>query len=199
MGTIIIILYVSLLAFNIWIFILRPRRPWNEKIGFLIQIVSLYTFALCVFAQTPVLEQAIGEDMTSSNFWKYIRGNAAFSAIFLGVFAQAADVSGALSLIEQLSLLFFMMLGFIYAVFHWLVIVPLAYIPYIIISAPVHSIAASPNDFLFSIAGYDISIKQLVTSNVVSWKSWSISLPTAVLAIALKALFFIKGKPPHEG
>ena len=198
MKILIVVLYILFLAGNLWIFLIRPPRPWQEKLGLLLQIVGLYSIAFGFLAQTQILEtfKWLAEDMTSPNLFQFLRGNFVFlSALFSAVGVAMEPVKeayGVLYLFEMAALILLWILAFIYSVFHLLVIVPLTYFGYVIVSVPIDAIVRSTIDAAISVGEQTIKIKEVVTNNSVSLKNFLIGIPSALLAVLLKVTILFK-------
>jgi hypothetical protein len=185
--------FVGLLGLNAWLFLIRPKKPWTERISFVFQLVGIYTLALGVLAQTDIFKGigGIGSEMTSPNLLEFAAGNLAFLGIILVIFSYA--LSSKPGFLESVMLLLFYTPTLLaYAVFHLMIIMPLAYIPYVIASVPIDAILQSTTDFTLSRGGSSFQMKAFVAENAVSLKSFLVAVPALVLAVSSKMLTLYK-------
>src|SRR5215471_18420091 len=76
-------IFCALLAVNIWVFLIRPVRPWSARFGTLLQILGLYTFAFGIITQTEIVPRAIADDMTSPDLFVFLAGNLRALSTFM--------------------------------------------------------------------------------------------------------------------
>jgi hypothetical protein len=194
----IIIVFVGVLLVDSWVFFIRPRKPLREKLSFLFQVVATYTFAFGLLAQTKLLATfgTLAQDMTSPNLFEFLRGNFAFLALLFSGLATALEpikeAYGPLYILEMFVLLIGGLLTLVYAVFHLLVIVPFTYLAYMLVAVPINAIVTSASDMAFAIGGQTISIKSVVTENVVSFRNFTIAVPAMSLALTSKMVDLIR-------
>jgi len=74
----------------------------------------------------------------------------------------------------------------LFTLFYLIVVLPLSYIAYVIVSVPVNAMLSSAHDFTFSMNGSEISIKNVVAQNIVTIKNLMIAVPTIFLSLTLK-------------
>ena len=135
MFVLLVALYCSLLALNVWFFLIRPARPWPAKLGTLLQILGVYTFAFGVINQTGILPRAIAERMTSADLLIFLQGNAFALMAGCGAMGVALDPAktsvSAFALLELFITIGLALFALVYAAFHVLVIVPWTYLAYV--------------------------------------------------------------------
>ncbi len=206
MDFLIIAAYLALLCLIIWLFLIRPRKPFADKISLLLVFVGVYTFAFGILAQTQILEQlaTLAADMTSPNLWRFVRGNLSFLSMLSGAVYVAAEPIktpySAAYFLEIIILIFFVLLSLIYALVHIFIIAPLSYIFYLIVSVPVNAITTSTSDISFSIGAKNISIKNIVSANAVSTKNLLIAFQTIGLTLSIKVIaLFRENKKKNTG
>ena len=198
MKFLIVVLFVALLTANIWVFLIKPRKPWPEKIALVLQIVGVYTFAFGILAQTKIFEKfgTLAQNMTSPNLLEFMAGNFHFLAIFFSTLAVALEPTkvayGPLYFLGMIVLLVFAVLGFVYAAIHILVIMPLSYIAYLLASVPFNAVVTSASDIAISVGDDTVSIKAVVSSNSVSVKNFLIAIPALATALAGKIFFVLR-------
>lgn len=192
MKALIVIIFLALLLVDIWLFFIRSRQPFREKLSFLFQVVATYTFAFGLLAQTRLLESfgALAQDMTSPDLFEFLRGNFAFLGLIFSALATALEpikeAYGPLYILEMFVLLIVGLLSFVYSVFHILVIVPFTYLGYLLADVPVNAIVTSASDMEFAMGNQAISIKSVVAENIVSLRNFTIAIPAMSLALMSK-------------
>jgi hypothetical protein len=187
-----VILYFLLLILNIWFFLIRPKESLIDRITVLLQIIGVYTFTFGLLAQTGILREleVIAKDMTSPDLFRFVRGN--FIALSLMFRAESAALSpDKVNIPLSYSLEFFALIlmstfTVLLTIFYMVVVLPLSYIAYVIVSVPVNAMMTSAHDFTFSMGGSAISIKEIVTQNTVAIKNFSVGVPSFFLTLTLK-------------
>ncbi|HYR84532.1 MAG TPA: hypothetical protein VE422_10690 [Terriglobia bacterium] len=198
--TITVILYCLLLGLNIWFFWIRPARPWAAKLGVVLQILAMYTFALGVITQTDILPRNIAQDMTSPDLFRFCRANLlALGQVFLAASMGADPEKSALSafaFLEPIVMIGLASLVFIYALFHLLVIVPLSYVAYVLVSVPLSAISASTNEIGLGIGNDVISFKEIISAHPIPIRNFLIAFPSIALKVSLDVLTSYRTTPP---
>ncbi|MEJ2180987.1 MAG: hypothetical protein P8Y28_11260, partial [Gammaproteobacteria bacterium] len=134
------LLFSLLLAFNIWMFLIWPKRALSHKLAVVLQIVAVYTFGLGVLTQIGVLPalESLAHDLTSPELDRFLSGNATIAAIGFQGLAVALEPTktafGATVALESLFLLLLTPVAFIGFVAYAIFIMPWAYIAYVFIS-----------------------------------------------------------------
>src|SRR5438034_10401035 len=97
MKIIVVILFIGLLAVNACFFLIRPKRPWLEKLTIVFEIVGIYTLGFGILAQTDLFKgiEGLGEQMTSSNLMKFVAGNLRYVAIIFSTLSVALDTTSS--------------------------------------------------------------------------------------------------------
>lgn len=201
-----ILLLLFFLIGDIAVLVYFGYASWDNRIGFILQIIGFYGIGMGFIQKSDLLKNfiSINEDMTSPNLFRFIRGNAYFLALLLNIFVVALGVKRSTKSSQSLGCLgeiFFLCLSpfiFIYVLFHFVVIIPFAYIGYLIASALVESITGSGEDVIWKITLNEnqekkMSIREIIASNPAATKSFLIGIPAAVLAIIVKGIgIFLK-------
>ncbi|MEA1985279.1 MAG: hypothetical protein U9N13_06465 [Euryarchaeota archaeon] len=193
----IISLFAGLLLLDIWIFLIRGHGSLQAKLELLLEILALYTFMFGFLAQTGILDhfEDLIRDMTSPNLYEFLRANLVFLTILFSTLAVALDPKkaryGPSYPLELLLLLVVGSLVFVYAVFHILVIVPIVYLPYVMVSIPLRNIQASEGDIVIQYGKGTVNIKDVVSSNEVSVRNLLIAVPAMVLALVVRVGFAV--------
>lgn len=194
----IVLVFIAVFLTDGWLFIIRPRKPLRDKLSFYFQIVAAYTFAFGLLAQTRLLASfgSLARDMTSPNLFEFFSGNFAFlGLVFSGLslaFEPIKEAYGPLYLLEMIVLLILGPLSFVYAVFHLLVIAPFTYIGYLLVDVPLHAITTSAKDILFSIGDQSVSLKTVVSENIVSLRNFTVAVPAMSIALLSKMIDLLR-------
>lgn len=203
---ILVFMYGCSLALSIWFFLVRSRGKISDRLAVFLQIVAGYTMLLGLFSTAGVLDSLVGleRDLTSSNPLKFLRGNlVAFAALFSAV-AVGLDPSTGASAARFLTtvpvLLGLLVLLAVYAVFHFLVVVPIAYLGYVITGIPIDAILrAQPSaDVTVTFGVSELRIKTLVEQNELPLRNFAVALPAFVLSLVLKMGPFLRSMRKHR-
>lgn len=133
---------LAFIAFEIAALILWVPGMWNERLSAFLAIIGMYGLAIAFISRSKGFKamRNVMEDLTSSNIFRYMRGNClflSFLSFLIGDALSPGKVPGyplwhfpiAVPLLFLVFLLFFP-----YAAFHLLVIAALAYIPMVLVS-----------------------------------------------------------------
>lgn len=188
--------FVVFLALDIWFLFVQGHGLLQTKMELFFEIIAFYAFVFGFLMQTGILKdfKNYAEDMTSPNLNEFISGNA-FFVIFLitslaGLSAAAADIDKARdSLLELPMLIVSILLTVAYILFHIVVIVPIMYIPYAIVSFPIKTITSSIYTVGIESGDKRVSFKDIVSNNEMVIKNLLIALPAAVVSLVSKIIF----------
>jgi len=193
------LVYLLVLAFNIWIFFIAPKRALSERLATVLQFVAVYTFCFGVVAKVGVLPAlgGIDLDLTSPNVFSFVSANlqlAAIAAGGLGIAMDPAKTGLTASLMVQgvflLLLAPVVLAGLLaYVVF----VLPWAYLAYVFVSIPVDAILTAGRDICITttVPGHSESsycVKQAMEANTVAFKNFLVAVPAVALAFGLKVL-----------
>ncbi len=190
-------IFIGLLALNIWIFFVQGQGTWQIKAELLLEFIAFYTFVFGFLTQTGILKNSrdlenIVRDMTSPNLYEFTRGNFVFLAILFSSLAEMLEPRktqfNPFYLLELPLLLVVGLLMFVYAAIHIVVIIPMLYIPYAIVSVPIRNIQTSADTIGISYGNEMMAIKNIVSSNVVSIRNLLIAVPAAVFSLMSKII-----------
>ena len=183
------------------------ERGLGTKIGFLLGLVGIYTFAFGLLSATEVFKQVpgMGEDLTSPNPTRFLAGIAEAMALLSMAFAVAVDPIRTheslnrrggmlLLLLTQVPL---MTVGFLvvtaFIIIYVVVIAPLAWLGYMVASAPLDSILGASRDMNFTtISGEtgeetSLSVQEFVDDNLVTLRNLLVAIPSLVSSLILDA------------
>jgi hypothetical protein len=125
-----------------------------------LEILTVYTIAFGFLSTTDILKDfgSITEDMTDPNVFKFTLGNFVFLAIVFSAVATALSPRKTsfnwFYPFEMIIIIVLAMIAFAYAIFHVLVVIPISYIAYAMVSVPIRAIQTSADDEGISISRY---------------------------------------------
>ncbi|MGB2842641.1 MAG: hypothetical protein WBC40_09245 [Halobacteriota archaeon] len=208
-----ILVYLGLLTLGIWIFFIKGEGSLKEKLEFPLRVLTVYTLAFGFLSTSGILKDFanITENMTNPNIFKFMVGNIHFMILFISCFAVMIDPQKTIKSQETKELGLFMDLLFIlltpfmllipivgllimivYFVFHIVVVMPISYIAYVIVSYPIREIQTAGGDIGFSVGTQDISIKGIFSQeNEVTMRNFLIAIPAVILQVVLPILLSI--------
>jgi hypothetical protein len=197
-----IVIYVGLLAINVYFLMVKPAASWDRKIGLLLGILGVYTFAFAFLSQTDVFKQlpSLDENLTSPNLFDFASANfVAIGSLFLALSAglrqrrelQARKLmdrtanpllllfAGLLALLEAIARSLFTLLRFVltfaFVGFYLVVVAPIAYTAYFVVS---------------------IFVRDLITEAVAhrhgaTIRNLLVAIPSLVFSLVLNASFLV--------
>ena len=190
MITLVVAIYSSLLLLNIWALLIRPARPWTDKFGMLLQIVGLYAFGFSVVTQTDILPSEIVTDLSSPDLFRFLSGNAAMLSVGSAAMSMALDPMKtsftAFAFLQLFGTLVLGVFGFACIVFYALVVAPLSYVAYVLVSLPVSAITTAARDVQFVMGEQAISVQEVIAANSVLVKNLLIAFSSLALKMSLE-------------
>lgn len=189
MIALVVIAYVALLALSIWLILIRPVRPWTEKLGSLLQIVGLYTFGFGVITQANIFPADLTSDLSSPDLFKFLSGNATALALATAAMSMALDPEktsfGALAFLQLFGTLGLGVFGIAFVIFYAVIIAPLSYVAYVVVSLPVSAVATAATDITFALGDDTVSLRQIAIDHPVLLKNFLISFSSLALKMSL--------------
>lgn len=191
-------LFVLVLLADVWLFFIRPRKAWSEKISPLLLLVAIYALAVGALAHFKIMpDSQVLQGMTSAELSDFLRSNVLFLVDIFSSWAAILEAvktsSGSFYSLESAVVLLFGLFGFLCAILHLLVILPLAYVAYLAASVPVDTVGGSSADTTIRIGGQVVALKAVVAAHTVAIKSLVAASSLAALAAAIKILSLCKG------
>lgn len=189
-----IIIYCLLLALNIWIFFIRPKKPLTERVSLLFEIIGVYTLLYGFLAQTEMLANFadIANDMTSPDIKRFISGNFRAMSFFFSAGAVGSDVFKAnmspTFLLEPILYPMMTIISAILSFFYIIIILPISYLAYVCASVPVNAILSAGQDVLLRYGEAEINVKEVVAANIITVKNLIVAIPALVLSLVLKII-----------
>jgi hypothetical protein len=210
MAVTVVVVYLVLLAFDLWLLLVYRDAAWEVKVGFLFQVLGLYTFAFGLVTRTEIARRFafLTGDLTSPNLFRFAAGNMVLLAIATSAYSVAlnprkrpdAQPSGAFGttayLVASLLLTTVVFLAFVVWVIVYLVVIaPLAYLGYVVVSFPLREIEGSGSDIAIDVQGgsgeaQSVTMRELVASSRVELRNFLIAIPSLALSLVLQARTF---------
>lgn len=197
----VVLVYLLLLALNVWLLWFLPEVPTREKVSFVLTLVGFYSLALN-FSNGSGLTAAFPSwlaDMTSPNLREFAASSfkvlsVAFLMASLFVRGFPPPVLSRLSFVGVLLALPLALVAvvalFVVAAAYLVVIVPLAYIAYLLASIFLDAIENAPGDFLLSSEEGQLTMKGAVREHRAQLKTLVVGVPSTVLGIGTTAYSF---------
>lgn len=189
-----------LAAFDLWLLVVRPDAGWDTKIGVVLGLIGVYTFAFGILSASGVLDgmPSLGRDLTSPNPVAMLRGifvvltlvsNALSVALAPARTRESAERRGGLTLflVQTPILLAGVLVVAVFATAYVVLIAPLAWIAYVVASAPLDSIVGSGSDAEIASSSPAIGIKPLVDEHLVVLRNALVAIPSVVSSLLLSA------------
>ena len=206
----VVLAYLALLAFDLWLLLVYRDAAWEVEVGFVLQILGLYTFAFGLITRTDLAKRfgSLTADLTSPNLFRFAAGNMVLLAIATsaysvalnprkradahptGPFGTTAYVVASLLLTTVVLLVFL-----VWVVVYLVVIAPLAYLGYVVVSFPLAEIEGSGSDIAIDVQDASgevegVTMRELVSSNRVELRNFLIAIPSLALSLVLQARTF---------
>jgi hypothetical protein len=194
----IVLVYVLLLALNVWLLWFLPDAPASEKASFVLTLVGFYSLALN-FSKGSGLVQSFPswlEDMTSPSLRDFAAGSFRVLSV---VFAMASlfvrgfpppilSPLGILGALAALPLAFVVVaVTFVTGFAYLIVIVPLAYVAYLLASLVVDAVESAPGEVSLDSDEGHLAVKGAVRNHKAELKTLVVGVPATVLGIGTTA------------
>jgi hypothetical protein len=197
--------WLALAAFDIWLILLRPDATVQARISFALGLVGVYTFGLGLLSSTGLLRQlGLGTDLTSPNPVLFLAGVFTVLALLQMALAvglrsertpESLDRRGGalLSVLQTPIMLLGALVVFPFVLVYLLLVAPLAWIAFAVVSAPLDSILGSAHDMSITVSdprageAATITIKEFVRENLVTLRSLLVAVPALVSSLVLAA------------
>ncbi len=194
---------ILIIAFCAEIFILKKYGygSTSNKTGLILSIIGFYSIAIGFIKRSTIGKTFSGllEDMTSPNAALFIAGNLTFMGLFLNLISigfdknRNANSSLWLGCFGSFLLLLILPLIIIYVIFHLVIILPLAYISYVISSALIETICGASGDIEMTQSAKGtkdekLGLKNIINSDREASKSFLIGIPATVISFIVKII-----------
>ncbi len=188
---ILVILIFVLIAAELWLIVFWLPGTWYQRLNAVLAVVGAYGLAIGFFSKSEAVSEFRGtlKYLTSPNVVEYLAGNFEF-LIYPPLFAVVAlskrktsDCPIVLSLLGTILCLVLSPFLFVYVIFHLFIIMPLTYIPTVLVSSIVAVIVYSAEDITVSTTTKKVSIKNIVEKDQIATKGFLIGIPGIVLSL----------------
>ncbi len=194
------LVFLGLVTLYAWVLSPMGPGPLREKVQVVFAILALYGFGLRFLFQSEGLKNfgGLADGMTSANLFKFLAGNFRFLAfVFLIMSVASRSKKGRAVAITSwreaggvvLEVLMTMLFGvFIlaYIPFHVVVIMPIAYVAYVVVSVPIRRIRTAPIDIRLEFGEEKVSVKEVISESAPALKSLAVAVPAAMMAATLQ-------------
>jgi len=193
------------LAGDVWL-LRRTGGSALDQVSFALRILGLYAIVLGLLKTSSALAAFGGvlDEMTSPRLFSFVAGNflalgILFEGISIGLRGPRAPGPGArLAAFGTFLLVPAALLLLAFTAFHLLVIMPLAYVGFLLAGSIVQAIASAPGDVRLSVEGpspQTISLRAALTQDPVAARSYLVGIPSLVLSFAVE---LVKRLPAHN-
>lgn len=196
---VLVLLFIGLLAADGFLVATQLQGSALDKVRFVLRVLGLYAIGLGFVQRSAQLKSwSVVRDMTSSNLAEFIRANLLVLTLPLNVAAVGMSPerlpgrarAQGIGLLGAVLLLACAPAILAYAVFHLVVIMPVAYIAYAMSGTIVASITGSAADVRLVATGPDgrqeISVKQVIGADPTAFKSFLVGIPSTALSFVLE-------------
>jgi hypothetical protein len=191
--------FVAVVAFDLAFLFGFAKGDLLDRTRLYLTFLAIYGFAVGFVAQARALSRLeVLQEMTSPHPVVFVAGNFRFLAVVFTAFAVAMDsrtLPGDRTFFLRVpAIVAFSLLFAAYAVFHVLVVVPLAYLPYALASAPLAGILRASRDMSVvqtrtlpdgAVDRQAVSIRETVRESEVALRSFLVGVPAFALSQGL--------------
>jgi hypothetical protein len=193
----------ALAGFDLWLLLIRPDAAWDAKIAFVLGLIGVYTFAFGLLSATDVLKRLpLGADLTSPNPVIFLAGNStAMSLLYLTLSiavtpqrtSESLDRRGGMLLEAARAPLLIAgcLLAVAFSIVYLVLIAPLAWLAYVVISVPLDSVLTSGRDMALTmtVAGEEstVDIQELFKEHLVTFRNLLVAVPSLLSSLILGA------------
>jgi hypothetical protein len=193
-----VLAYFLLLALNVWLLWFLPTAPPIEKVSFMLAIVGIYNFALNFLSATGLFKADPSwlDEMTSPSLLDFVAG--AFRLTGLAYLTLSLFIRGFppptlprlrffLLLITIPLALGMLLTAALVTAAYLVVIVPVAYIGYLLASVFLDAIENAPDDFAISSEEGLLTMKEALRDHRAQLRTLVVGLPATVVGIGAAA------------
>jgi hypothetical protein len=189
------VIYLGLLALDVWLLILVPSASWEEKISFLLQVVGLFAIATGFVAATELSKDfaTLLAEMTSPNLRDFLYGNFKLGTVvqsvmvelYRGLLSSSGWYAGLhFALLWLLALPVILVLLAAFYVF----VVPVAYIAYVAASVPLLTIRDAHDTVTVRAGDEKVDARDLVVRHMVPLRSFLVGLTATLFSLVTRVL-----------
>jgi hypothetical protein len=184
------IVYVALLAFDVWLFFFLPSGELDARFAFCLQVLGLYAIFTGLLDQAGILAalSRSAEDLTSQNLRTFLAANLTFAGSLLLLASLA--VRGLLyarqwyALLVAPVLILATPLLFVFVIAYFIAVVPIAYLAYLMASMLLVGLsAANPEQITITQGEQGLELGETITKNLSKLRSFLVGVPAIVLSV----------------
>lgn len=194
------IVVLGLLIGQMAVLFFLPYGTLLTRLKIALQIIGFYNIGLGFVSGSTVLHgfAEIDTRMTSPNLLEYLVGNFLFLSILFSIWAvglkpeQSREASITRGCIGGIVMLIGVPLLLVYALFHVFVIMPMAYVGFVLSSSVVENIIYSGTDFEMKFTTPDgentRNIKDIANTDPVKAKSFLVGVPALAFSLVVSVI-----------
>ena len=197
----VVLAFLVLLALNVWLLWFVPDATATEKASFALTLVGFYSLALNFSNNSGLAEAFPGwlSELTSPNLREFVAASfRVMSVVFLmaslfvrGFPPPMLSRLGLLGALLALPLALAVVVAiFVAGAAYLVVIVPLAYLAYLLASILLDSIENAPEDVALSSEEGSVTMREAVSQHRVQLRTLVVGVPSTVLGIGTTAYSF---------
>lgn len=184
------IVYLAMLAFDVWLFLFLPSGDLDARIAFCLQVLGLYAIFVGLLETLGILDalKRSADDLTSPELRTFLAANLTFAATLMLVASRA--VRGVLYARQWYALLIAPVLILatplilVLVIAYFIAVVPLAYIAYLIASVFLVGLsAADPEEITVSQGDERLELGATISKHLTKLRSFLVGVPTIVLSV----------------
>jgi hypothetical protein len=184
------IVYVALLAVDVWLFFFLPSGELDARFAFCLQVLGLYALFTGLLDQAGILAalSRSAEDLTSQNLRTFLAANLTFAGSLLLLASLA--VRGLLyarqwyALLVAPILILATPLLFVFVIAYFIAVVPIAYLAYLMASMLLVGLsAANPEQITITQGEQGLELGETITKNLSKLRSFLVGVPAIVLSV----------------
>ena len=190
---VVVVIYLGLLALDVWLLIVVPSVSWEERISFLLQVVGIFALATGFIAATDLSKNfaTLLAEMTSPNLRDFLYGNFKLGSIVTSVMHEL--YRGLLSsngwyASLPFALLWLLALPVILALLaaYYVFVVPVAYIAYVAASAPLLTIGDAQDSVTVRAGKEKVDARELVVGHMIPLRSFMVAGTTTLISLVAR-------------
>jgi len=185
---------LGLLALDVWLLIVVPDVAWAERLSFLLQVVGIFTVATGFIANSELSEnfKTLLCDMTSANLRDFLYGNLMLGTVVTSaayeLYRGLLTASGwYASLLFTLLWLLGLPLILVCLAAYYVLVVPIAYVFYLAVSAPLLTIRDAQDQVIVRAGAEQVDVRKLLVAHMVPMRGFLVGAITTVGSLVLRA------------
>jgi hypothetical protein len=184
------------------------QGSWYTRVGIVLEIIAFYSIGLSFVIKAGVLRDytRLAEKMTSPNLFEFMAGNMTFlgicfliSSIGDGPRRSTSTSPNPMGCLGEVLSMLGLPVSLFFFIFHLIVVMPFAYIGYLVVSSIVERIIRSVSDIGLTITDgptgsvQELRIREIIVADPEAAKSILIGVPAIVLALMTRIVEVLLG------